>query len=171
MDRLFDVSFSDLVMDITRNVIHEFDLKLSELHNDSTTIRFFGDYEAFEQPQLRRDKATVATRQGHSKDHHPDLKQLLYILTVTDDGGVPIYFTTDDSDKHDDVAHVPTWELLRQMTGRSDFLCIADCKLASAENLGHIDREGGRFITVLPKNRSAPRAMKTTLLDNPDSLR
>ncbi len=171
LDRLFDANFPDLVMDITRNVIHEFDLNLSELHNDSTTIRFFGDYEPFEQPQLRRGKATVAIRQGHSKDHRPDLKQLLYILTVTDDGGVPIYFTTDDGDRHDDVTHVPTWDLLRQMTGRPDFLYIADCKLASAENLGHIDREGGRFITILPKNRSEPRAMKTTLLENPDSLR
>ncbi len=171
LDRLFDANFPDLVMDITRNVIHEFKLDLSELHNDSTTIRFFGDYDAFEQPQKRRGKTTVAMRHGHSKDHRPDLKQLLYILTVTDDGGVPIYFTTDDGDRSDDVTHVPTWDLLHQLTGRPDFLYIADCKLASSENLGHIDREGGRFITILPKNRSEPRAMIKTLLESPDSLR
>lgn len=171
LDRLFDVNFPDLVMDITRNVIREFDLDLSELHNDSTTIRLFGDYDAFEQPQMRRGKATVAIRQGHSKDHRHDLKQLLYILTVTDDGGVPVYFSTDNGDRNDDVTHIPTWDLLRQMTGTTDFLYIADCKLASAENLGHIAREGGRFITILPKNRSEPRAMYKTLLENPESLR
>jgi hypothetical protein len=78
-DRLFDASVPDLVtsvpdlvMDITRNAITEFDLNLSELHNDSTTIRFFGDYDAFEQPQMRRGKATVAIRQRHSKDHRHD---------------------------------------------------------------------------------------------------
>ncbi len=171
LDRLFDANFPDLVMDITRNVIKEFDLNLSELHNDSTTIRFFGDYDAFDQPQMRRGKETVAIRQGHSKDHRHDLKQLLYILTVTDDGGVPVYFSTDNGDKNDDLTHVPTWDLLLQMTGRTDFLYIADCKLASAENLGHIDREGGRFITILPKNRSEPRAMNETLLEHPESLR
>lgn len=171
LDRLFDVNFPDLVMDITRNVIREFDLDLSELHNDSTTIPLFGDYDAFEQPQMRRGKATVAIRQGHSKDHRHDLKQLLYILTVTDDGGVPVYFSTDNGDRNDDVTHIPTWDLLRQMTGTTDFLYIADCKLASAENLGHIAREGGRFITILPKNRSEPRAMYKTLLENPESLR
>jgi transposase len=171
LDRLFDASFPDLVMDITRNAITEFDLNLSELHNDSTTIRFFGDYDAFEQPQMRRGKATVAIRQGHSKDHRHDLKQLLYILTVTDDGGVPVYFSTDNGDRNDDVTHIPTWDLLRQMTGTTDFLYIADCKLASADNLGHIAREGGRFITILPKNRSEPRAMYKTLLENPESLR
>ncbi len=169
LDRLFDANFPELVMAITRHVVQEFDLELSELHNDSTTVRFYGDYDEFEQPVLRRGKTTVAIRQGHSKDHRPDLKQLLYILTVTDDGGVPVYFTTDDGDKHDDETHVPTWELLRELIGGSDFLYVADCKLASAENLLHISSEGGRFITILPKNRSESRKMRQRLMDQADS--
>ncbi len=171
LDRLFDANFPELVMAITQQVVSEFDIDLAELHNDSTTVRFYGDYEPFDQPQLRRGKTTVAIRQGHSKDHRPDLKQLLYILTVTDDGGVPVYFTTDDGDKHDDLTHIPTWDLLRELTGRADFLYVADCKLASAENLSHIVDQGGRFITILPQNRSEPRAMARTLRDDPDSLR
>jgi transposase len=171
LDRLFDVNFSEFVMDVMQHVVAEFKLDLAELHNDSTTVMFYGDYEEFDQPQLRRGKQTVAVRQGHSKDHRPDLKQLIYILTVSDDGGVPVYFTTVDGDQPDDKTHVPTWNLLRQLTGRSDFLYVADCKLASAENLSHIDREGGRFITILPRNRSEPRQMRDRLLDNPDSLR
>ena len=89
LDRLFDTNFSQLVLDVMQHVVTEFDLDLSELHNDSTTVRFYGDYELFDQPQLRRGKKTVAIRNGHSKDHRPDLKQLLYILTVSDDGGCP----------------------------------------------------------------------------------
>jgi transposase len=158
-------------MDITRHVVRRFNLDLSELHNDSTTIRFFGQYDDFEQPQIRRGKTTAAIRQGHSKDHRSDLKQLLYILTVTDDGGVPVYFTTDDGDKHDDQTHIPTWDLLCQLTGRTDFLYIADCKLASAENLAHIKGKHGRFLTILPKNRSESRAMMDKLLDDTKSLR
>lgn len=171
LDRLFDVNVPQFVMAVTTHVVGRFDLDLSELHNDSTTVRFYGDYDEFEQPVLRRGKATVAIRQGHSKDHRPDLKQLLYILTVTDDGGVPIYFTTEDGDKHDDQTHVPTWDLLKQLTGRTDFLYIADCKLASSENLKHIDSQGGRFITILPKNRSEPKRMKQVMTEQPDSLR
>lgn len=171
LDRLFDADFPALLMDITRHVVREFDLDLSELHNDSTTVRFFGADDECEQPQPRRGKLTAAIRHGHSKDHRPDLKQLLYILTVTDDGGVPVYFTTDDGDKPDDKTHIATWNVLYQLTGRADFLYVADCKLASAENLTHITQQGGRFITVLPKNRSEARAMHATLLDQPESLR
>jgi hypothetical protein len=28
---------------------------------------------------------------GHNKDHRPDLKQLLFTLTVSSDGAVPVY--------------------------------------------------------------------------------
>lgn len=170
LDRLFDADFPQLVMAITQHVVTEFDLKLSELHNDSTTVRFYGDYEEFDQSRSRRGKPTVAIRQGHSKDHRPDLKQLLYILTVTDDGGVPVYFTTDDGDTCDDTTHISTWKLLRELTGRSDFLYVADCKLASTKNLSYIDAEKGRFITILPKVRKEPRIMKQTLMDDPGSL-
>jgi len=170
LDRLFDADFPLLVLAITQHIVKEFDLELSELHNDSTTVRFYGDYEEFDQPQLRRGKPTVAIRQGHSKDHRPDLKQLLYILTVTDDGGVPVYFTTKDGDTCDDNTHISTWKLLCEVAERKDFLYIADCKLASIKNLSTIASEGGRFITILPKVRKEPRAMKKMLMDDPDSL-
>lgn len=171
LDRLFDAAIPEMVMQITRDVVQEFELDLSELHNDSTTVKFYGAYEEFEQPTERRGKQTVAIEYGHSKDHRPDLKQLLYTLTITDDGGVPIYVTTDSGNTHDDNTHIPTWNLLRELTGRSDFLYVADCKLASSKNLRHIDRQGGRFISVLPKNRRESREMMRTLEQQPESLR
>lgn len=73
LDRLFDVNFPDLVMAVTQQVVTEFGVDLSELHNDSTSIMFYGDYDEFEEPQIRRGKSTVAIRRGHSKDHRPDL--------------------------------------------------------------------------------------------------
>jgi transposase len=170
LDRLFDAAVPEMVMQITQQVIKEFQLELSELHNDSTTVKFYGAYERFEKPVTRRGKKTVAIEHGHSKDHRPDLKQLLYILTISDDGGVPVYFTTNNGNTHDDQTHIPTWDLLRQLVGRADFLYVADCKLASAANLAHIDREGGRFISVLPKNRKEPREMMRRLSEQPESL-
>jgi transposase len=160
-----------MVIKITAQVVEEFKLNLSELHNDSTTVKFYGAYDDFERPTMRRGKKTVAIERGHSKDHRPDLKQLLYILTISDDGGVPVYFTTDNGNTHDDKTHVPTWDLLRQLVGHADFLYVADCKLASARNLSHIDSRGGRFISVLPKNRKEPREMIRKLTEQPDTLR
>ena len=78
---------------------------------------------------------------------------MLYILTVAKDGGVPVYFQAASGNVVDDQTHCTTWDLLRQLTGRTDFLYVADCKLATAENMAYIHQRGGRFITVLPRTR------------------
>ena len=44
--------------------------------------------------------------------------------------------------------------LLSELSGRPDFHRVADCKLfRSRKSLEYIDKQNGRFITVLPRNR------------------
>ncbi len=165
LDRLFDGTTSQFLMDVVRQMVSEFDLKMDELHNDSTSISFFGQYEDATQEGERRGKPTAAVTYGHSKAHRPDLKQLLYILTVTDDGGVPVYFTTASGNVTDDTTHQETWELLTQLTGRKDFLYVADCKLATTKNLQYIAGRGGRFISLLPRTRKESTEFRKRLID------
>src|SRR6185436_6378489 len=37
------------------------------------------------------------------------------------------------------------------LIGTSDFLYVADSKLCSSDNMGLIAKEGGRFLTVMPR--------------------
>jgi len=108
---------------------------------------------------------------GHNKDHRPDLKQLLYILTVTDDGGVPVYFTAASGNTADDQTHLETWELMRQLVGSPNFLYVADCKLASTANLRAIDSRGGRFVTILPRTRRENKQFRKRAAESFESLR
>jgi len=134
LDRMFDVLASELTVTVVRQVIDAFRINLDELHNDSTSVSFYGAYDQAEEERKVRGQQTLAITHGHSKDHRPDLKQLLFILTISDDGGVPIYFTSASGNTSDDTTHRQTWDLLCQLAGRSDFLYVADCKLASSEN-------------------------------------
>ncbi len=170
LDRLFDGLDNGLIMAVVRQVIDEFKISLNELHNDSTTVSFYGAYEDAEQEGRVRGRSTLAITFGHSKDHRPDLKQLLYILTVTDDGGVPVYFTSANGNTTDDTTHRQTWDLLHELVGRSDFLYVADCKLASSENMNYIARQQGRFITVLPRTRKEDQQFRQRLLKKPDAV-
>jgi transposase len=63
----------------------------------------------------------------------------------------------------DDKTHRATWDLLCRLTGRRDFLYVADCKLATRENMAHIHQHQGRFLTVLPRTRSEDRAFQELL--------
>jgi transposase len=171
LDRLFDGLSSSLVMSVVQHVIQEFELSLDELHNDSTTVTFQGAYDGAYLEGLRRGFPTLGITWGHNKDHRPDLKQLLYILTVTDDGGVPVYFTTASGNTADDSTHLKTWELMRQLVGSADFLYVADCKLASTDNLRTIDSRGGRFVTVLPRTRREDKQFRQRATETPDAIR
>lgn len=168
---LFAAAGPNLILAVVRHVIHEFQVSLDELHNDSTTVSFYGAYENAQKPARRLGRATCAITYGHSKDHRPDLKQLLYTLTVSEDGGVPVYVQTHSGNTTDDRTHCQTWDLLCQLVGRPDFLYVADCKLVSAENLRHIDAGGGRFVSVLPRGRAADKAFRQRLLDSPERIR
>jgi transposase len=77
----------------------------------------------------------------HNKDHRPDLKQLLYILTVARDGAVPVQFRVQSGNATDDRAHRTTWDRLCKLTGRRDFLYVVDCKLVTAEKFEDMLRE------------------------------
>lgn len=169
LDRLFEAEQHELVLDVVRHVIKEFGLRLDELHNDSTTISFFGAYWDAAEEDSQRGRPTPAITYGHSKDHRPDLKQLLYVLTVTEDGGVPIYFTTKSGNTTDDRTHQETWEVLRELVGSADFLYVADCKLATMDNMRYIDQQGGRFISVLPATRKEDAEFRKQLLDQPET--
>lgn len=167
----FEKFMPSLAVALVRRVEVAFKLTLEQLHNDSTTVTFHGAYRHQEKQGLRIGRAVPVITWGHNKDHRPDLKQLLYTLTVSDDGAVPVYFTTSSGNRADDVTHIPTWTLLCELTGRTDFLYVADCKLASMENLAHIASRGGRFVTILPRTRKEDRQFRARLLDPRDTVR
>ena len=160
LDRLFDADYSSMLLALTAHVVKEFDVELDQLHNDSTTIGFFGSYDEAQAGAMQRGKSTLAITFGHSKDHRPDLKQLLFILTVARDGGVPVYFTAADGNVTDDRTHCDTWDLMCKLTGRRDFLYVADSKLATSGNMAHIHQNGGRFVTILPRTRSEDKRFR-----------
>jgi transposase len=171
LDRMFEGIGPTLVMAVVRHAIQEFAISLDELHNDSTTVSFYGAYDAAGQEGEQRGRLTHAITWGHSKARRPDLKQLLYILTVTSDGNVPIYFSSESGNTVDDGTHIGTWDLLYELIGHADFLYVADCKLASSENLSHIATRGGRFVTVLPRGRSEDTAFRQRLRTTPSALK
>jgi transposase len=156
LDRLFEADRASLLTEFVVRAIREFSIDLDELHNDSTTITFLGEYAAADGRKVR-GRPTLKVTYGHNKDHRPDLKQLLFVLTVSADGAVPVHYRAMDGNTADVATHVETWETLRKLAGRPDFLYVADCKLCSKATLEHIHRRGGRFITVLPRNRKEDR--------------
>jgi len=163
LDRLFQSDITSMVLALATHVVREFQVDLDELHNDSTTITLHGAYADAAREEKRGQRTRMAITWGYNKDHRPDLKQLLYILTVARDGAVPVYFQVASGNVVDDQTHRATWDLLCRLIGRRDFLYVADCKLATTENMAYVHQRQGRFLTVLPRTRSEDGAFRDLL--------
>jgi transposase len=147
LDRLFEADRASLMTALVVQAVNAFALQTDQIHNDSTSVKLCGAY-AHQNPKA------VKLCRGFSKDHRPDLKQLLYTLSVCADGAVPVHYKTYAGNQTDDGTHLETWRCLGRILGRSDFLYVADCKLCASQTLLQMDQEGGRFVTVLPRGRA-----------------
>ena len=133
----------DVFFRLALRAIKLFELDCSRIHQDTTTVTFSGKYAGW----TAREFLTY----GKNKDHRPDLKQLVLGLSVCADGAVPLTHTIYDGNQTDDRLHPANHQRLRQLLGQSDFIYVADCKLATADNLRKITACGGRFVTVMPR--------------------
>src|SRR5215510_7771417 len=147
LDRLFAADRATLQTRIVLAVMNGFDLKMEQIHNDTTSVMVRGAYDG-------QNAKAVQLKQGHSKEHRPDLKQLVYSLCVTRDGAVPVHFKAYDGNQTDDGIHLETWSRIRTLLQHPRFIYVADCKLCTEKNLRTIDRERGFFVTVVPKTRA-----------------
>jgi transposase len=147
LDRLFAADRATLQTRIVLAVMTGFDLKMEQIHNDTTSVMVRGAYDG-------QNAKGVQLKRGHSKEHRPDLKQLVYSLCVTSDGAVPVHFKAYDGNQTDDGIHLETWSRLRTLLQHPRFIYVADCKLCTEKNLRTIDRERGLFVTIVPKTRS-----------------
>lgn len=159
LDRLFDADRGTLLTRVVTSAVQRFGLSLDELHDDSTSVRVTGQYRAARGRRVRGKRAPFITY-GYSKDHRPDIKQLVFILTTTHDGGIPVQFRCADGHTSDVTTHEQTWDSLCVVAGHPGFLYVADAKLCNEEAMDHIDRRRGRFLTVLPRNRLEDREFR-----------
>jgi transposase len=160
LSALFRADRHSLMTEVSSKAIQVHQLITDEIHNDSTTVTFMGQYD-------HPDPEAVKLKQGHNKDFRPDCKQIVFGLNITTDGHVPLSYKLFDGNTPDDVTHIPNWNGLRILLGKEDFIYVADCKLCSDKNLSHIVQNGGRFITVVPQDRKEVKQFLHQVISHP----
>jgi transposase len=165
LDHLRRADRASLLTALVLRAVRAFAIDLTELHQDTTTVTFSGEYA--DQPPTESSARPPRITCGYNKDHRPDLKQLLYSITITADGAVPVHCKTYDGNTTDDQVHRDIWDFLRGLIGHANFLYVADSKLCSRDNMSHIATRQGRFLTVLPRTRSEDGFFRDHLQNHP----
>lgn len=143
LDQFYQGRHKDFFFQLALRSIKIFKLKPFSVHQDTTTITLSGKYDSWRAMEL----ATY----GHSKDHRPDLKQLVLGLTVSGDGAVPLCHRVYSGNQTDDTLHIQNFKRVQKLLDNSDFIYVADSKLATASNLQNLEAFGGKFISIMPR--------------------
>lgn len=156
LNKLYMTDRASLMTEIVVSFVREFEIALTRLSNDATTIKAFGKYPG-------RTKTGLELKKGNSKDHRPDLKQLVFSLSIAGDGAVPVHYKCYPGNVTDDKTHIETWNTLRKITGCPDFLYVADSKLCTDEQLSYIVDNSGRVVTIIPETWNEVESFKEKL--------
>ncbi|MBX9704288.1 MAG: IS1634 family transposase [Silvanigrellaceae bacterium] len=160
LDDLYAVDRATLMTRIVVEVIKKFNISLERIHNDSTSVSAYGDYPG-------KTSTGFELKRGKSKDFLPHLKQLIFSLSISADGAVPIHYKVYPGNRNDDTTHIETWNTLTKLNEAPNFLYVADCKLCSDSQLSHIVGGGGRAITNIPEFWSEVVSFKASQREAP----
>ncbi len=102
-------------------------------HLDTTSILVHGAYEVNDNPKI------IEVARGFSKDHRPDLKQVILSLVVNGPSSIPIWMDPLDGNSSDKVSFHETIKRVEDFRGQIDvkgkFKWIADSALYTKERL------------------------------------
>jgi len=126
------------------------------LHWDSTSRFFYGDYDR----QVGEDGVHVT--HGHSKDHRPDLKQVL-LSVLGNREGFPLWGEVHAGNASDKRLNSEVIEQIAQAFSPEELRTLihcADSAFVTGPNLAAADKAHLRFVSRLPETYAAAGTVK-----------
>jgi transposase len=126
------------------NAIDRFELDVTQIHYDLTTVELYGAYEAAGADEM--PAAAPRPTYGRTKSGRKHVKQIQLGLDVTGDGGVPVGHLPLDGNAAEVTSHWDNLKLLGRTLPKGKLLYIADTKLDAPRNLLAIAARKGQFL-------------------------
>lgn len=163
LDVLYDYGIGNLEMQITREMISQFNIDNEICHNDTTSASVFGQYNT-------ENAEGIRITFGHSKKHRQDLKQFIWSMSVSSDSAFPLFQQAYNGNTADVNTYVEQWTHLVDLLDQRDFLYVADSKLITKENMAHIHDHEGYFIAPAPMYETYKKAFLKALQSHDQEL-
>jgi transposase len=156
LDAIYEYGTTSLLGELANEVSQEFIPVTGRQngHLDTSSLKVCGDYDV---EHLYSDDAPrpPLPRHGHSKDHRPDLKQVVISLTTSGPAHLPIWYegldgnSSDKANFHETLARIKSFK--EQLKNSPKFLWVCDSALYSQDKLQQSDL---LWLTRAPENLS-----------------
>jgi transposase len=148
LDTLYDCGVTELYCLIAATAAPRLGLTRTFNHLDTTSFHVDGRYNSAAPP----DEQVVHITQGYSRDHRPDLNQVMLELVVEHQAGIPVLMQPLSGNSHDGKAfgHVVSDHIAQLHPTANPTYLVADSALYSAENLQKLAETSLKWITRVP---------------------
>lgn len=169
LDRLWEGDPGKIFSMVVANALTRENVERRFTHFDTTTRTVYGEYkenppqEETKEPESPKERKPVQPKHGHSKDHRPDLKQILFKLFVNREG-IPLFAEVRDGNLSDKTANREMIsELCRLFSPEElrNMVYVADSALVTGKNLEAMREREIAFLSRLPETFGASAAAKT----------
>jgi transposase len=152
LDTLYDYGVTELYSLIATTAAQRLDLSPTFAHLDSTSFHVDGRYNSDEEP----DEQIIHITRGYSRDHRPDLNQVMLELMVEHQAGIPILMQPLNGNSSDaqEFGQVIKEHLAQLQTTYGLTYLVADSALYSDENLRKLAETQLKWITRVPATLS-----------------
>lgn len=150
LDQIYEFGPTELYSKVAVNAVKELGLESCSAHMDSTSFHTDGEYNSNE--VMDEDSKLVQVTKGYSRDHRPELNQIILNLISENQAGIPVFMQAasgNSQDKEgfqnivkDHISELKNWTGIEYL--------IADSALYTRETLKHLNDQH-LFITRVPE--------------------
>ncbi|GEA61965.1 hypothetical protein VCO01S_31580 [Vibrio comitans NBRC 102076] len=146
VNALYEANVSALYQAISEHVVDKLELKTGSVHLDITSFHVDGEYGQDE------DINAIKLVKGYSRDHGPELNQVVLELIYENQAGLPVYIQALTGDTNDAKAFsgVTKQHIHCLKVAQNSRYFIADATLYTEESIRSLDEQKQKFITRVP---------------------
>lgn len=168
LDDIYETGVTGLFHSVACHAFHKYGVPLAGLHVDTTSFSFHGEYNTEESAEELQEPTPVKVTRGFSKDHRPDLKQVVISLITANRSALPLWLEVLDGNTSDNKSFPKTvTAFCEQFDDDEQRLFIMDSSWYSAENIVSCPKNAD-WITRVPETigeaKNLLRALDVTSL-------
>lgn len=150
LDALYRYGVTELFRDVAAHAAGKLQLRPRFAHLDATSFHLDGTYNSQEKAP---EEGVIHIRPGYSRDHRPDLNQVVLEMIVEHKAGLPILMqplSGNSSDQGDFPKLIEHHLAHLQQAHGFDYI-VADAALFGADHIKSMDDRSVLFITRVPE--------------------
>lgn len=156
LDKLYDVGVSKLYQQLSEKVISHLKLPCNSLHLDSTSFHLDGEYTSED-----TDTKAISLVKGYSRDHRPELNQVVLNLITENQAGIPLYMQAASGNTNDmkGFNQIVKSHISSLKAAQNCQYFVGDAALFSSDTITELNEQGQLFITRVPQTLKEAKAV------------